>query len=169
MQSMKKLYIFHLQHELNVDQLWLFLIHGKISLNILPLLDIWNKLFFPNFLNTLPLISTNCWRGENKSAVIWKTNALMPGYICDSMDVFLLTLLDIMMVSRDLLCELKATLRVDAWIMMRMVWKTEQQPVRKITETILTVNTTTLKVNLKPHISWTDQTKRQKPSCGFWY
>lgn len=39
-----------------------------------------------------------------------------------------------MMVSRDLLCELKATLRVDAWIMMRMVWKTEEQPLRKITE-----------------------------------
>lgn len=47
---------------------------------------------------------------------------------------FLLTLLDIIMVSRDLLCELKATLRVDAWIMMRMEWKTEEQPLRKITK-----------------------------------
>lgn len=25
-----------------------------------PLFDIWNRLFFSNFLNTLPLISTNC-------------------------------------------------------------------------------------------------------------
>lgn len=33
---------------------------GDRMLNILPLLDIWNKLFFSNFLNTLPLISTNC-------------------------------------------------------------------------------------------------------------
>lgn len=38
------------------------------------------------------------------------------------------------MVSRDLLCELKATLRVDAWIMMRMAWKTDQQPFRKTTD-----------------------------------
>lgn len=126
--------MFHLQHELHVDQLGVPSIHGKISMNILPLLDIWNKLFFPNFLNTLPLISTNCWRGENRNTLTCKTNTLMPQYICDFMYVFLLTLLDIMMVSRDLLCELKATLRVDAWIMMRMVWKTEQQPLRKITE-----------------------------------
>lgn len=35
------------------------------------------------------------------------------------------------MVSRDLLCELKATLRVDAWIMMRMEWKTGRQLFRK--------------------------------------
>lgn len=31
------------------------------------------------------------------------------------------------------------------------------------------LNTTTLRVNLKPHISWTNQTRTQKPSCGFWY
>lgn len=45
-------------------------------------------------------------------------------HVC--MCVRALTLLDIMMVSRDLLCELKATLRVDAWIMMRMAWQTEE-------------------------------------------
>lgn len=44
-----------------------------------------------------------------------------------------------MMVSRDLLCELKATLRVDAWIMMRMVWKTGEQPLRKITENYFSI------------------------------
>lgn len=31
-----------------------------MTLTNLPLLDIWNKLFLSNFLNTLPLISTNC-------------------------------------------------------------------------------------------------------------
>lgn len=41
------------------------------QINVLPLLDIWNKLLFPNFLNTLPLISINCERTEeqrNKSS-----------------------------------------------------------------------------------------------------
>lgn len=32
-----------------------------------PLLDIWNRLFFSNFLNTLPLISTNCKKQKKKS------------------------------------------------------------------------------------------------------
>lgn len=45
-----------------------------------------------------------------------------------------LTLFDIMMVSRDLLCELKATLRVEAWTMMRMAWRTDEQPFRKTTD-----------------------------------
>lgn len=86
------------------------------------------------------------------------------------MHACLLTLLDIMMVSRDLLCELKATLRVDAWIMMRMVWKTEEQPFRKITENkfelISTLNTTTLKLNLELHILLAERTKLKdkKPS-----
>lgn len=39
--------------------------------------------------------------------------------------VCILTLLDIIMVSRDLLCELKATFSVEAWTMMRMACRTE--------------------------------------------
>lgn len=39
----------------------------------------------------------------------------------------LLTLFDIMMVSRDLLWELKATFRVVAWTMMRMAWRTRHK------------------------------------------
>jgi len=36
-----------------------------------------------------------------------------------------LTLLDIIIVRRDLLCELKATFKVEAWTMMRMACRTE--------------------------------------------
>lgn len=37
------------------------------ALDSSPLLDIWNKLFFSNFLNTLPLISTNyVWEKRKK-------------------------------------------------------------------------------------------------------
>ena len=53
-----------------------------------------------------------------------------------------LTLLDIMMVSRDLLWELKATLRVVAWTIMRRAWRTEERrPLRKTTTTIKPKNT----------------------------
>lgn len=39
--------------------------------------------------------------------------------------VKILTLFDIIMVSRDLLWELKATFSVEAWTMMRMACRTE--------------------------------------------
>ena len=48
-------------------------------------------------------------------------------------------MLDIMMVSSDLLCELNATLSVEAWTMMRRAWRTEERrPLRKTSTTTTT-------------------------------
>lgn len=98
------------------------------SFQHLPLFDIWNKLFFSNFLKTLPLISTNYGRNNIK---IWEvTNNTEMCWIQMHM-LIIPTLLDIMMVSRDLLWELKATFRVVAWTMMRMAWRTKEDLVKE--------------------------------------
>ena len=60
-------------------------------------------------------------------------------HVCVRACVHVLTLLDIMMVSRDLLWELKATLRVVAWTIMRRAWRTEERrPLRKTSTTTTT-------------------------------
>jgi len=74
-----------------------------------PLLDIWKRLFFSNFLNTLPLISTNCKETQNVTTGFMLQHKAFIYGLC-----IILTLFDIIMVSRDLLWELKATLRVVA-------------------------------------------------------
>lgn len=152
----------------------------------IPLFDIWKRLFFSNFLKTLPFISTNCnfkyqqlvslhiWNwysiytffikksqsslytfcvlghlGYVSEVSLHSINInshgtitlnchlfiiqILNNYICLKYTfnlLHLLTLLDIMIVSSDLLWELKATLRVVACTIIRMACKTEDNNVK---------------------------------------
>jgi len=63
-------YIYIHVYNTDVFQLSTIFVFGSLfnnymTLNNLPLFDIWNKLFFSNFLNTFALISTN-WTAEQK-------------------------------------------------------------------------------------------------------
>ena len=95
----------------------------KWNRSLTSLQDIWNKLFFSNFLNTLPLSSTNC----KKTRLLWVGLSQVPN-TADTWESepkeISLTLFDIIMVSNALLCELKATFRVVAWNSTKIVWRT---------------------------------------------
>ena len=91
----------------------------------------------------MPTLLVPCclWAGLCSPLKQWALHTHTKVFVC--VCVCELTLLDIMMVSRDLLCELKATLRVEAWTMMRMEWRTEEEMLRK---TASSLNSTLLKL-----------------------